>query len=124
MQKISVAKDELLSKLENNREKHRGIFETAIEKYREEAIKAFQNNIDTIKKGGPVREYLNLPVPEDHTDDYDTAIQMCEWHVGDTVGLTDREFKQYVQDQWGWNQSFMATTASYTSPDSMPRAYA
>ena len=58
---------------------------------------------------------MNLPRPEVHTEDYDRAISMIEWHIGDTVELEEYQFAELVMDQWNWNKSFFSNTTSYIS---------
>lgn len=115
MQEITVGVQQLLETLKENREKHRETFEEAVEKYRLKAIEVFEENIDHIKEGGQVRQGLFLPEPEDHTRDYDQAIQMLEWHETGSIKLSRIEFQQLVQDDWGWKQSWMQNTVSYAA---------
>lgn len=110
---ITVDKTQLLTTLQDNRETHARIFQIAIEKYREQAIEQFTASIDKIKAGGDVDRYMVLPVPEEHTDDFDRAIAMVEWHQGDTMELTEVMFQQYVRNEWAWHKNFLANTASY-----------
>lgn len=117
MNKIIVNKTQLLEALRINRTKHVDIFQQAIEKYREQAIVRFEEYIAQIKAGKSVPRALPLPMPEEHTDDYDRAIQMLEWHLEADVSVTEQEFRQYVQDQWGWYHSFAANSASYTTAE-------
>jgi len=114
VQQITVMKDRLQETLRENREAHREKYLTAVERYRDLAIEEFEKNIEEVKRGGPVRRALTLPVPEDHTNDYDTAIQMLEWTIEDEIELTMHEFEQYVEDNWGWRQSFTSNTTAYT----------
>ena len=118
MKTITVNKKDLLDKLRENRDGHRATYEEAVEAYRAKAIEVFEQNIREVREGKPVRQYLELPVPEDHTSDYERVIAMLEWDEGEKVELTESEFRQYVQDNWGWAQSFMANTMSYTSDGS------
>jgi len=113
--KIVVDKDQLLDTLKDNRDTHRTAFMAAMDKFRTLAIERFEENIEEIKRGGPVRTFLELPVPEEHTKDYDRAIMMLEWDKGTEVELSEVEFAQYVEDDWGWQQSFASNTMSYTS---------
>lgn len=113
MDEIKVNKDQLVKTLKKNRKKHREMFIKAQEVYRTQMIAELDRALDEAKNGGRIVRMFSLPVPEDHTDDFDTAIQMLEWDKGSSVLLSQREFKTYVQNEWGWQASFAANTASY-----------
>ena len=65
------------------------------------------------KNGRPIDRYFRLPEPEDHTVDFDTALDMLEWEVGETVELDERTFRRLVRNEWAWRETFAANTASY-----------
>jgi hypothetical protein len=112
-ERVTVRKDELLKVLRANREAHRGKFERAYERFRGQAIAALRENLDAARVGGPVVLVVGLPVPEDHTEDYDREIRMLEMHQGTEVEIASRLFDQIVMDRWGWKASFAANTESY-----------
>jgi len=113
MDTITVKKDDLINTMRDNRDVHRETFLAAQDAYRIAVIAELDRMLAEAKAGMPVKRAITLPVPEDHTDDFDTAIQMLEWDTGDEVELTHHEFKQYVQNQWGWLASFAMNTQSY-----------
>jgi len=110
---ITVEKAKLIETLKTNRRQHRAIFDKAQEKYREAMIVELDRALQEAKEGRPIRRGFTLPVPEDHTADFDTAIEMLEWDTDQEVTLSWREFAQYVQNNWSWAQSFQANSASY-----------
>lgn len=114
MNEITVGKAKLMATLQANREAHAAIFRRAIERYRVLAIATFEDYVAQVKAGKPVPRVLQLPIPEEHTEDYDRAILMLEWETYDEVQLTMVEFAQYVQDKWGWHAAFTANSTSYT----------
>lgn len=113
MRTITVNKEELLKTLERNRDEHRVIFLAAQVAYRSAMIAEMDRALDEARSGGQIRRAFTLPVPEDHTADFNTAIQMLAWHQSKTVDLEQYEFEQYVENQWGWRASFAANTQSY-----------
>lgn len=115
MTEVRLSKEDVLVALSNNRDSHREKFIEAMEGYKEEAIKTLEKHISQIKENDPQRIVLTLPLPEDHTDDYDRAIDMLQWSLDDEVVLNNREFQTYIQDDWGWKQEFESTYAMYTS---------
>jgi hypothetical protein len=110
---ITVLKNDLIETLKANRDAHRDMFLRAQTAYRAKMIEELDRALDEAKNGGTIRRSFALPVPEDHTDDFNTAIQMLEWHQGKTADLSQHEFMNYVENNWGWRQSFAANTASY-----------
>ena len=115
MDDIKVDKAKLIKKLKKNRAKHRALFETAQVVYREQMIKELDRALDEAKNGGQIIRMFSLPIPEDHTDDFDTVIEMMEWSEGKKVILSHREFQTYVRNEWGWQQSFAANTVAYAA---------
>lgn len=113
MDQIKVDKAKLIKTLKRNRKKHREIFLRAQETYRQRMIEELDRALDEAKNGGKIIRAFSLPVPEDHTDEFDTVIQMMEWHEGNKIWLTEREVRVYIKNDWGWQASFAANTASY-----------
>lgn len=110
---IVVKKTELLATLQTNREEHARMYQEAIEKFRERAMAWFNEQVDALKAGKDPERNLPLPRPEEHTDDYDRAIEMMTWDTGEDVKLDDFQFDQFVRNQWGWHRSFITNTTSY-----------
>lgn len=115
MDTIKVDKARLIETLKKNREEHKAIFDKAQVVYREQMIAELDRALDEAKNGGKIRRGFSLPVPENHIEDFDTAIQMLEWDQGKTVELTQREFQTYVENKWGWQQSFAGNTQAYVA---------
>ena len=113
MRTIRVRKDELLRALEKNRQKYRGIFLKAQEKYREMAIAELDKMLKDARSGKQFHRSISLVQPQDHMKDYDRAIQMVKWSVDDTLELNETEFAAYVQNRWEWLGSFRSTSEQY-----------
>jgi hypothetical protein len=113
MDTIRVKKDDLIATLRGNRDIHRETFLKAQDVYREKVIAAFEERLEAARNGEKILTYINLPEPEDHTDAFNTAINMLEWEIGDEVDLDRRDFQRFVQNQWEWGASFAANTGSY-----------
>ncbi len=110
---ITVQKKELLGFLKNNRAEHNGYFLKAQEGYKKQFIMELENSLAEAKAGRNFRRSVSLDAPIDHTRDYDRIIKMLEMSVKDEVQITEREFSQYVQDDWAWKHDFIATNSSY-----------
>ncbi len=115
MRAITVDKKQLVKALQENLTIHLGKYETALQRYQDRTREWFEANLDRIVKG----DYVNVqrtcphPVPEKHDDDYRRALSMLAWDLGDTYELTEVDFDQYVNDEWGWARTFAANTGSY-----------
>ena len=115
MENISVDKDQLIKTLKKNRKKHVGIFEKAQVAYRERVVQWLDQTLDDAKNGREFQTFITLPQPENHTADFDTAIEMLEWDKSPEVTLTQRDFQRFVQNQWEWRASFAANTQAYVA---------
>ena len=84
------------------------------------AIKEMNAKIKAAKEeGGAIHRLtsidlsLDLPLPEDHTEDYDRAIAMLSMTEEKVLVLTPDQFRQLVLDQWSWKQTFEFSNTSY-----------
>jgi hypothetical protein len=107
---VEVKKEEVLTRIRANRDQHRSIYEQAVEGYRKRAIETMEQMIADARKGGEIRQSIHLPVPEDHTEDYDRVIDMLDMEVKATVELSEQEFAWYVRDDWSWKAAFLHST--------------
>lgn len=110
---VSVPTEVVKAKLQENLLTHRGIFEKAIERFREEAVRRLQERIDDIKSGNSTATYVQLPVPEDHSADYERAIRMLTMHTATTITLPESTYRQFYEDDWAWKERWAGTNASY-----------
>jgi hypothetical protein len=115
MDKVTVKKNDLLAALRQNREAHRDIFEEACEGYQAEAIRLLEEHLQRIRQGKRVQVHVILPVPADHTKDYDRVIRMVEMSVDDEIDLEASDFASYVMDDWRWKRDFLATNSTYSA---------
>ncbi len=110
-----VEKEALLAILRENRARHRVVFEAAVEGWRKEAIAYLNGMARTLKAGKRTRVYLSMPMPEDHTADYDRAIRALELHTERTVKLGERDTAQLIQDDWGWKNEWAKMSNRYAN---------
>lgn len=117
MKTVKVNKDDLLEKLVANQETHQKDFELAWDGFRIKAMDNVTAMLDTLKQAispQQVNLWVNLEAPENHSEDYVRAIEMLAWEVGDEVVLSEAEFRQYVQDLWGWTHAVSMSNIAYT----------
>ncbi len=105
----------VINRLTENRAKHRQIFEEALEGYRVKAIEILNSNIKAIAEAKKIIQHIVVPVPSDHTDEYDTMIAMLQDMKEDTVELTQDEYRSYMLDKWVWRHQFLTSNAAYSS---------
>ena len=116
MAKIRVGKDRLLGILEENKKSHHTIFEEALEGYRKAAIEWFNEQIATHKAGRtPKSVYFPHHRPDDHTKDYEKIIRMYNMAEDDDIVLSEEEYTNYVEDNWGWKQNWSISNSQYSS---------
>ncbi len=112
---ITVNKAELLAKLGENREKHLQEFNEAMAGYKDAMVAALEGKLAAAKRGELVDHVINLQRPANHCDDYDRAIGLVTWSVGETFVLTVEEFGHFIQDQWSWKLQHTAMANIYNS---------
>ena len=115
MRAIRVDKDDLLKKVQKNRDAHRGIFEEAVEGYRKRSVEILEEHIQKIKAGKLEEVHVRLPRPSDHTKDYDRVIEMLEMHEDTSIEIDEDHFASYVMDDWSWKNEFLATNSTYSA---------
>ena len=115
MQAITVDKSELLAKLEENRTKHRTVFEAALAGYRQEALERLEYRVTQLENGKLPALNIGLMAPEDHTRDYDRIIRMVQMHTGDAFTLSEADFSAYVMDDWSWKRQWVISNSGYAA---------
>jgi hypothetical protein len=109
----TVNKTELITVLEENRDSHREKFLAAQKAYRARIIEILDARLADAREGRHIDLAFRLPVPEDHTADYNRELRMLEMEVSNQVTLDSRLFDQLVMDNWSWSAGFAATNAVY-----------
>lgn len=115
MHDVKVDKSELLAKVKENRAKHREIFEEALVGYKAEALRQLEAHIERIKNGEVIRVAIQIPSPEDHTNDYDRVIAMLEMSKDDVISVHETDFGAYVMDDWHWKHAFLVSNRIYSA---------
>ena len=123
MRNVVVNKGELLEVLEKNRQIHLKEFNEALIGYRAALNKAFKNALKALKKTTDndlvkfdrYENFNDLPVPENHTKEYDLAIRMLQSSVEDKIELSKQEFDQYYFDEWTWSASAKLSNSTYSN---------
>lgn len=114
MESVTVNKSDLLEALNTNRDAHRAIFEEALAGYKTEAERLLEGHLAAVRSGKVRTVLVNLPMPEDHTRDYDRAIKMIEMSVDTEITIDETSFSQYVMDDWRWKRQFLTSNSTYS----------
>lgn len=116
MNTVKVLKTDVIEALRRNRDEHQATYTEANTTYRQKVVNALRDRADEIDAGGEIKTYFELPKPEDHTDDYDEALETLKWEQREELDLPRHtEFAQWVLNKWPWEHSFAANTTSYTA---------
>ena len=115
MDKVTVRKDDLAKAVQANRDEHRKIFEEAVDGYKKRAVQLLEEHIARIRTGKLERVAVSMPVPEDHTHDYDRVLKMLEMSTADEIELDEHRFAQYVMDDWQWQRQFLTDSSAYSA---------
>ena len=114
MRTVTVPVKDLLEKLYLNRTAHRELYEKAEKGYRATVIEELDKHLANARRGKPIEHFIRFDPPDDHTRDYDVAIQMLEMHVNPTIEITNSEFDCYVRNNWPWFEETLVKNTSYS----------
>jgi sugar diacid utilization regulator len=120
---VKVRRDELLSVLRENRERHVREFAAACIGYREVALRKLEDSfqearavVERLKEGQTVSVVgfrISLSVPVNYEKAYDQIIRMMEMSVDAEIELTASQFACFVMDDWEWKDEWAASIAQY-----------
>lgn len=113
MKSMAYDKEQLIKAITENRAAHRDLFERALEGYRQQAIERLERTIGDLRSGKKQSLMISMPMPQDHTADYDRVIRSLEMTIDPVITLEERDFAMYVMDQWDWKDQFIGSTAQY-----------
>jgi hypothetical protein len=114
MKTVTVAKEQLLLKLQENMKIHVEEYNEMIEVYMRMAIEKTEKLLVELNNDNKdVSLDLDLTKPRNNVKDYKDAIEVLGWEVNSNVELSEREFKQYIKDDWDFTRSFAISKAAY-----------
>jgi|HubBroStandDraft_1064217.scaffolds.fasta_scaffold228153_3 hypothetical protein len=115
--KTEVKKEYLLKTLKANRDRHREVYEHAMDGYIVLVTRLLEEHLKSVKAGKKYSLNLYESMPADHTSDYDQVIKMLEIHEGGTMILDQGDVAQYVMDNWGWKRQHIAASNKFSGRD-------
>lgn len=118
MKAIKMSKDELLSIVKINKDKHIAEYLESVEDYKNLVVQISQANLKT-SKTADLEQFKKLKsyptAPQTYEDSYKRAIRMLELSVEDSVHIDEDVFNQLVLDEWTWKRRFSESNALYKS---------
>jgi hypothetical protein len=70
--------------------------------------------LDDVKTGKFKPFVLDLQLPQDHTEDYDTVIGMLGMCTEPEIEIQFSDYQKFVEDKWEWKQHFLFSNAGYS----------
>lgn len=116
MNTVRVNKNELIQKLKENREIHIREFKETFAEYQKDTIKDIQKMLRVAKKAGPdevLSTYVNNSAPRSEEKTYDVVIGMLEFSVDTEFDITEKQYKEYVLNEWSWTEQFEFSKTMY-----------
>ena len=114
---IVVNVEDVAEIIQGNRDAHRVMFEEAMEGFTEAARSMLSQQLANIQHGRSFTLAFGLPVPEDHTADYDRVLAVLKLTLDAghaTLTLDEHEQAMYLMDDWSWKRAFIATASTYS----------
>jgi len=89
MNGVNIKKDELLSTVRENLEKHKHDVKDALELRRKEVFEYFSTQLVLLntKKTHQPKENIKFPIPQDNSAEYEKVIRMIEMTQEDIIPL-------------------------------------
>jgi len=118
MRSVNINKEELLSIVRANKQKHIEDFKESVTDYKKATLQIAKDNLALVKTG-KIEEIAKVrsmpPTPVSFENDYDRAIRMLELSVDEVIDLEVNIFNQLVLDEWTWKHAFVSNSTIYKS---------
>lgn len=118
MNRVKINRNELLSIVRENKDKHIKEFERAMYDFKLAVLKISQENLKLAETQDitSIAHIKSIPsFPTSYAKSYDKAIRMLELSVDTEIELEGHDFDQLVLDEWQWKQSFSTMNSTYKS---------
>lgn len=106
----------LVDTLTANKEKHKAEYEEGVEEYWLTCQQKVAEISKQIEERTYKERYIHLPSKlTSHVKDYERVLSMLEATVDSEISLNQKEYSQYVLDDWEWKEDFTNVKSSYSS---------
>lgn len=116
MKEVKVKKTDLLRHLMDQRDLHVEEHKQAMQNWRQKVVEKVSAEAERLSNDNEeVDLYFLTPLskPTSYEEDYESAINICEWHEEEVMDLTFEQFSQWVEGNWRWRQDFLRSNAAY-----------
>lgn len=110
---VKVERLKLLEIVTKNAANHKRTFDEAHAEYRRQVVAKYREYALQAEAGGEVHTYIHLEAPEDHTKAYERVVGMLKMSQEAELHITETQYQEYVDDEWGWKPKFNFTSSSY-----------
>lgn len=111
---VTVNKGDLLAIIKKNRTSHQELFDEALAGWHAQCLAEVGAVLEALQQSTEVKVSLRIPRPTDHTGEYDTIISMLERSISDEVTIDTQTYRQFVEDEWEWKQSWLIQNSVYS----------
>lgn len=116
---ITVDRIKLIEQLKLNLAFHKADYAEAVVGYKIKLVADLEDKLSAVKMLSEERvldiKAVPFNPPHSYEKEYLDAIEMLEWSTDASITLDQATFKQYVQDEWNWKQSFDVMNTTYKS---------
>lgn len=114
MQTVNVNREELLKVVKANSIQHQKDYAVMIVEYKRELLMAMDALKEkTLEIDSGFSTVIDLTEPQNNSKEYDKVLSKLEMSVDEIIVLDDREYEQYVLDNWSWSSRFNLSKTSY-----------
>ena len=118
MRDVKINRDELLTIVRANKEKHITDYDESVIDFRAAVLKITKQNLKLAQSDdvAEIAKIRSIPLmPTSYADSYTRAIRMLELSVEEVIEIDATTFNQLVLDEWQWKQQFTTMSSTYKS---------
>ena len=115
MKPVTIKTLDLIVKLKDNKNEHILEYSEAVKAYKAKAQEVLENSLTHLEETGEyiAPEFLTEPVNKEK--EYDRVITMLQMAEEKEIEISERDFQQYVMDEWDWADNVKLSNTMYSS---------
>jgi len=114
MEKIKVNKNELISVLKTNRDKHAQKYTEASAGYVMMVETELKKKLKEVRSGNDFDlNFHHLQKPESHVENYNDAIGMLEVSIDENISISMEDYLKYYKNKWEWCNYWSSQNTAY-----------
>lgn len=119
---VVMPREELITKMQENRTKHEEAFNAAMEGFSVKAKEELEEALQRMREGNKAEVAVFVRPPENHLADYDAYIQALQVQKFEEVRLPMNEWRCYFLDEWSWKKNWTTSNSDYIALSSRSSA--